>query len=72
MLRFIWSVAAGYAQRHGHATARRGVIVLLFALNTAGNLMAMDLRETLIFTPVRLVAALLAWRVALGNDDTAS
>lgn len=48
------------------------VIVLLFALNTAGNLMAMDLRETLIFTPVTLVAALLAWRVALGNDDTAS
>jgi archaellum biogenesis protein FlaJ (TadC family) len=42
-------------------------IVLLFALNTVGNLAAEDLRETLIFTPVTLVAALLAWRVALGE-----
>jgi len=42
-------------------------IVLLFALNTVGNLVAEDLRETLIFTPVTLVAALLAWRVALGE-----
>ncbi len=47
-------------------------IVVLFALNTVGNLVAEDLRETLIFTPVTLVAAMLAWRVALGNDDTAS
>jgi len=43
------------------------VIAVLFALNTLGNLLAMDLRETLIFTPVTLVAALLAWRVALGE-----
>ncbi len=42
-------------------------IMLLFALNTVGNLVAEDLRETLIFTPVTLVAALLAWRVALGE-----
>lgn len=42
-------------------------IVVLFALNTVGNLAAEDLRETLIFTPVTLVAALLAWRVAIGE-----
>lgn len=43
------------------------VIVVLFALNTVGNLFALDLRETLIFTPITLVSALLAWRVAMGQ-----
>lgn len=41
--------------------------MLLSALNTLGNLMAMDLRDTLIFTPITLVSALLAWRVAIGE-----
>ena len=31
-------------------------MALLFALNTVGNLFALDLRETLIFTPVTLLA----------------
>ena len=43
------------------------VVCALFALNTIGNLMARDLRETLIFTPITLVSALLAARVALGE-----
>lgn len=43
-------------------------IMLLFALNTVGNLVAEDLRETLIFTPITLASALLAWRVALGAE----
>jgi hypothetical protein len=43
------------------------IIVVLFALNTVGNLAAEDLRETLVFTPITLLAALLAWRVALGS-----
>jgi hypothetical protein len=43
-------------------------IVLFFTLNTLGNLAAKDLRETLILTPITMVAALLAWRVALGNE----
>jgi hypothetical protein len=43
------------------------VICALFALNTVGNLFAFDLRETLIFAPVTLVAAVLAARVAVGE-----
>lgn len=43
------------------------VICALFVLNTVGNLFAFDLRETLIFTPVTLVAAVLAARVAVGE-----
>lgn len=42
-------------------------ICALFALNTVGNLFALDLRETLIFTPVTLVAAVMAARVAMGE-----
>lgn len=43
------------------------LVCALFALNTVGNLYAMDLRETLIFTPVTLIAAALAARVAIGD-----
>lgn len=42
-------------------------VFVLFALNTVGNLFALDLRETLIFTPVTLVSAVLAARVAMGE-----
>jgi hypothetical protein len=42
-------------------------LVLLFALNTVGNLVALDVRETLIFTPITLLAALLSLRLALGD-----
>lgn len=47
------------------------VITLLFVLNTVGNLFALDQRETLIFTPITAISALLAWRVALGADQGA-
>lgn len=42
------------------------VLCALFALNTVGNLFALDLRETVIFTPLTLIVAVLAARVALG------
>jgi hypothetical protein len=42
-------------------------ICALFALNTIGNLFALDLRETFIFTPITLVSAVLAARVAMGE-----
>lgn len=42
-------------------------VCVLFALNTVGNLFALDLRETLIFTPITLVSAVLAARVAIGE-----
>ena len=44
-------------------------LALLFALNTVGNLFALDLRETLIFTPVTLLGAVLSWRLALGDAE---
>lgn len=49
--------------------ARYGVwaIAVVFALNTVGNVFALDVREALIFTPVTLVCSLLACRVALGE-----
>lgn len=43
------------------------VICALFALNTLGNLFALDLREALIFTPITLISALLSARVAMGS-----
>ena len=44
------------------------VVCALFALNTVGNLFALDLRETLIFTPITLISAVLAARVAMGGQ----
>ena len=44
------------------------VIAGLFALNTIGNVFALDPREAWIFTPVTLLAAVLAARVALGPE----
>lgn len=35
-----------------------------FVLNTAGNLLARDMREALAFTPITAIAALLAYRLA--------
>ena len=51
------------------AWARWGMwsICAVFALNTIGNLLALDLRETLLFTPVTFIAAVLAARVAAGE-----
>jgi hypothetical protein len=43
------------------------VVVGVFALNTVGNLFAMDPREALIFTPVTTICTFLALRVAV--DD---
>lgn len=56
--------------RLGPTTSIAGLVgiwlmFLLFALNTLGNLAALDLRETLIFTPITLIAALLCLRLAL-------
>ena len=45
------------------------IICGLFVLNTSGNLQALDMRETLIFTPVTLILAVLAARVAMGDAD---
>ena len=45
------------------------VVCAVFALNTVGNLFALDLRETLIFTPVTLITAVLAARLAVGDGD---
>ena len=44
-------------------------IVVVFALNTIGNLVALDMWETLIFTPITMVLALLALRVAVGEGE---
>lgn len=44
---------------------------ILFTLNTVGNLFALDARETLIFTPITAIAALLCARVALGDPAEA-
>lgn len=45
-------------------------VAVLFALNTVGNLFALDQREMLIFTPVTGLAALLAVRVAFGEGKS--
>jgi hypothetical protein len=45
-------------------------MVFLFALNTVGNLFALDERETWIFTPITALSAFLAWRVAVGEGKS--
>lgn len=62
-------VRMGHIGRSMPAAGRWGmwVVCALFALNTVGNLFALDMRETLIFTPVTLVSAVLAARVAMGE-----
>jgi len=62
-------VRMGHIGRSMPAAGRWGmwVVCALFALNTVGNLFALDMRETLIFTPITLVSAVLAARVAMGE-----
>lgn len=62
-------IRMGRMGRSMHALGKWGMwaICALFALNTIGNLFALDLRETLIFTPVTLVSAVLAARLAMGE-----
>ncbi len=62
-------VRMGHIGRSMQAVGRWGmwVVCALFALNTVGNLFALDLRETLIFTPITLVSAVLAARMAMGE-----
>ena len=38
----------------------RGMIAAVFALNTAGNVFAMDLREAILFTTITLLCMLMA------------
>jgi hypothetical protein len=66
---FLLLVRMGRIAPSMHALGKWGmwVICILFALNTVGNLFALDLRETLIFTPMTLVSAVLAARVAMGE-----
>ncbi|HRF82117.1 MAG TPA: hypothetical protein PL070_18740 [Flavobacteriales bacterium] len=61
----------GYIGRNMPGLGKWGMwsICALFVLNTVGNLFALDLRETLIFTPVTLIGAVLAARVAMDDED---
>jgi hypothetical protein len=62
-------VRMGHIGRSKPAVGKWGMwaVCALFALNTIGNLFALDLRETLIFTPITLISAVLAARVAMGE-----
>ena len=62
-------VRMGLVGRAAPALGKWGMwaVCALFALNTVGNLFALDLRETLIFTPITLISAVLAARVAMGK-----
>jgi uncharacterized paraquat-inducible protein A len=42
------------------------LMFVLFAVNTVGNLLANTLTETIIFTPVTFILALLCFRIAKG------
>ena len=47
------------------------LFVILFAVNTVGNLMAETLFEKLVFTPLSLLLSVLIWVVVRkGKDDT--
>ena len=52
-----------------HLTVLLKLLVLLFALNTLGNLFAASWFETLVFTPLTLVATVLLYRLATASDD---
>lgn len=62
-------VCMGRIGRSTPAVGKWGLwlVCAVFALNTVGNLFALDLRETLLFTPITLVCAVLAARVAMGE-----
>lgn len=41
------------------------IIIVLFSLNTIGNLFSTNILETIIFTPLTLVSALLCYRIVI-------
>lgn len=52
-----------------HLTVFLRLLVLLFALNTLGNLFAATWFETLVFAPLTLVATVLLYRLATASGD---
>lgn len=44
-------------------------MAILFALNTVGNVLALDVHETMIFTPITAIASVLCVRLALGEQN---
>ena len=50
-------------------TALLWVFVALFSLNTLGNLMATNIWEKVIFTPMTALLAIFFWRMAVEKDS---
>lgn len=64
------STRAGYLRRlipPRGAVSLTWLLVVLFTLNTVGNLLAKSTLETLVFAPLSLASAVLCLRIALGR-----
>ncbi len=61
-------VKGGYVKpclSHGVVRAILWVLVILFLLNTVGNLFSLSTLESIVFTPLTLVSALLCYRMVI-------
>lgn len=63
-------IRAGYLKikiRQGILNAAMWFFVVVFALNTVGNLFAESSLETIVFTPLTFISAVLCFRIVKGN-----
>jgi len=68
---FLVSIKAGYSKikiPQAVITVFLWVFVALFALNTFGNLMATNIWEKVIFTPMTALLAIFFWRMAVEKN----
>ncbi|PCI03772.1 MAG: hypothetical protein COB79_00140 [Zetaproteobacteria bacterium] len=68
IIMLVVSMKAGYIKAYLHMKIINTILwflVVLFTLNTAGNILAMSWLETLIFTPLTLISAFLFYRMAI-------
>ena len=72
LLLIVIFIKGKYVQLTGSRKLINGFLwmfVLLFALNTIGNLFSKATIETLIFTPVTLVSAILCYKIATEKKE---
>jgi len=70
---FVVAMRGGFIRHYlpdGLITVIIWILVLLFSLNTIGNLFAETLLEKIIFTPLTLGTALMYYRLAIKDEET--
>ncbi len=68
LIMFVIAIKGGYTGRIKPNKLIKVILwlmVVLYALNTVGNILSTNLIETIVFTPMTLIFTVLCWRMAI-------